>query len=197
MFMARVVCAAALLVGVNIPAVASNLVRNGSFENPVVPDGQLQRFATGDKFKGWTVIGASGTVDIITGGFSFQNQTFPAKKGNQWLDLTGNTNTATGVQQTIDTSPGATYQISFFIGSAYDTAGQLGTSSTVHVLVDGAELAVLTTKGKAGVNQQWRKVSVQFVAQEKNTAIAFINGDPVTDTDCGIDVVSVMLAAAP
>jgi hypothetical protein len=197
MLLVRVTCAAVFLLACSVPAISANLIRNGSFEKPVVADGQLQRFHTGDKFSGWTVVGASGAVDVINKDFMFQGQNFPPKKGNQLLDLTGDSDTATGVQQNVATNAGATYEVSFFLGSPYDTTGQLGTSSTVHVLVDGNEAGSFTSPGKRGSNMHWRKFSTQFVAQKSSTAIAFINGDPQNDTANGLDGVSVTLVAAP
>jgi len=193
----RLMCAAVFVLAGSMPAIAANLIRNGSFENPIVPDGQLRRFSTGQTFSGWTVVGAAGNVDIITKDFSFEGQTFPPPNGNQLLDLTGASDSATGVQQIIDTVRGATYEISLFVGSAYDPEGQLGTSSTVHVLVNGTEIAVLTTRGRSGTPQLWRKFAVQFVAHNTRARIAFINGDPPGDTDCGIDVVAVRQVATP
>jgi hypothetical protein len=189
----RYICAAlALMAGTSTGVAAANLVKDGGFENPVVPDGGLTRFSTGDRIRKWKVVGATGTVDIINTNFTFAGFGCPSKGGVQWLDLSGNSDTATGVQQTIPTTPGATYSITFFIGSVYDPTGPLGTTSTVNVLVDGGQIASFTSKGKKGTTAQtWRKFSTEFVATADKTTVAFINGDPPSDTDCGIDNVSV------
>ena len=192
-----VCCAFAAFVAVcgSSVALADNLVRDGGFERPIVPDGGLTRFSRGQKAGPWKVVGAAGTVDIISTDFTFEGFTTPAKRGVQWMDLTGNTNSATGVQQRITTTPSATYLLTFFVGSAYDPTGQLGTSSTVHLLIDGSDVASFTFKAKPGSTaQQWRKFSTEFVAATAATTIAFINGDPPNDTDNGVDVVSVGLA---
>jgi hypothetical protein len=63
----RHACAALLfLAGGSSATLASNLVKDGGFESPVVPDGGLTRFSTGEKAGKWKVIGATGTVDIIS-----------------------------------------------------------------------------------------------------------------------------------
>lgn len=179
---------------------AGNLVKNGSFEKPAVPDGGGMFFSPGDHFSGWTVVGDSGNVGVDSGDVVFCNHSFPAKKGKQWLDLTGNTDSgsATGVQRTIATIPGSTYLLSFFIGNVVDTGGICGTSSTVNVVIDGVPLASFTSKaGKGSSSQVWKKFSTEFVAENAQTAIAFINGDPAGDFDNGLDGVSVTLVIAP
>ena len=175
---------------------SANLVKDGSFEKPAVPVGGLTRFGTGSKIGPWKVVGASGTVDLINSDFSFAGFTYPAKSGVQWLDLSGDTNTATGVQQTINTTAGTTYSLTVYIGSVYDPSGPVGTSSTVNVLVNGQNIASFTNNAKSGQPpvQQWRKFSTEFVASGPATTIAFINGDPQNDTDCGIDKASVIQA---
>ncbi len=174
---------------------AAASLRDGSFEKPKVGDGGLMGFSTGDKFGPWTVVGASGNVHVISTDFTQNGFTFEAKKGSQWLDLTGTSNTATGVQQTISTTPGAAYEITCYVGSVYDPTGIFGASSTVNVLVDGTAIASFTTKAKSGsTQQQWRKFTAEFTAQGKKSSIAFINGDPSDDTDNGLDGISVQLA---
>jgi hypothetical protein len=141
-------------------------------------------------------VGASGTVDLINSDFSFAGFTFPAKGGVQWLDLTGDTNTATGVQQTISTTTGATYSLTVYVGSVYNPNGPVGASSTVNVFINGQNIGSFTNNAKSGQPpvQQWRKFSTEFVASGASTTIGFINGDPANDTDCGIDKVSVVEA---
>jgi hypothetical protein len=189
----------ALLGTAAVPAVAASLVKNGSFETPVVPDGGYTTYGTGSSFTGWTVVGDPGNVAIVSGDLMYCGHRFAAKKGKQLFDLTGNTNNAgaTGIQQRISTAPGATYALSLFIENVYDTVSNCGTSSTVHVVVDGETIATFTnTAGKNG-DLVWRGYSTQFVAHHKRTAIALINGDPPADTNNGIDAVTVALVRAP
>src|SRR5690242_8925695 len=108
---------AALLLASGFSAQAANLIRNGSFEIPAVPDGTYQLFNTGDKFRGWIVVGAPGNLAIVNQDFTYCGHTFPARTGVQFVDLTGTSDTATGLQQTISTTPGSTYTLSFFIGN--------------------------------------------------------------------------------
>src|ERR1700722_13443831 len=87
-------------------AFGANLIKNGSFETPVANTGSYLVYSTGDTFAGWKVVGAAGNVGIVSGTFEQNGFTFPAVKGAQWLDLTGVSNSATGVQQTVATTAG-------------------------------------------------------------------------------------------
>jgi hypothetical protein len=195
----RVLAGAALIAAAAaLPAWADNLVTNKSFEKPVVPDGTYQSFNTGDAFKGWKVIGAPGNVAIVNDDFTYCAHTFPAASGAQLVDLTGTTNTATGLQQAVTTTPGSTYTLTFFVGNVYDATGNCGTTSTVNVIIDGTPVVSFTNKdGKNSTALVWRKFSTDFVAKNAKTIIALINGDPPEDTANGLDAVSVRLAAAP
>jgi hypothetical protein len=173
---------------------ASNLVRDGSFEKPVVAQGSYASFSTGQDFgPHWTVVGAAGNVAIVSGTFTQNGFSFPAKKGTQWLDLTGNGNTATGVAQTISTVAGENYALTFYIGNLYNPGGIFGTTSTVDLQIDGANVASFTNKcGKGKTVLCWRKFSTDFVATGTQTTIAFINGDPANDTSNALDGVTVV-----
>jgi hypothetical protein len=171
----------------------SNLIKNGSFETPPVGDGSYAVYSEGQAIdKYWSVIGAAGNVAIVSGDFTQNGFTFPAKKGVQWLDLTGTTNTPTGVQQTIKTKPGVSYTLSFYIGNVYNPGGIFGTTSTVDVTIDGSQVGAFTNKmGNGKMAQVWRKFSTKFTAAGAATMIGFINGDPSDDTNNGLDAVSI------
>lgn len=180
------------------PADAANLIRNGSFEFPATPDGSYTVYSTGQSFNHWTVVGASGNVATINSNFASCAHTFPAKRGTAFLDLTGTSNTATGVQQTISTTPGATYALTFYVGNIYDTTSGCGTTSTVEVFIDGADLGSFANKwGKSITAISWRKFSTEFVAQSGSTTISLLNGDPASDAVNGLDGVSVTLVSGP
>jgi hypothetical protein len=174
----------------------ANLLKDPSFEKPVVPAGNLSRFTNGQKIGAWTVTGASGNVDVISSTFTYDGFTYNAKAGKQWLDLTGASQTATGVAQTFATITGATYLLTFSVGSVYDTGGVVGTTSTVHVYNGSTLLQTVIGHGKKGTTtQHWTVFKITFTATSAKTTLSFINGDPSNDTDCGIDAVSVVPAA--
>jgi len=174
--------------------VFANQVKNPSFEFPVVPDGGYQTFNTGDGFPGWTVVGQAGNVAIISEDFSYC-VALPAHRGHQFLDLTGTSDSATGVQTTVKTNPGSTYAVTFYLGNIVGT-GNCGTTSTVDLVVDGVPFATFTNR-KNGGELVWKRFSTEFTAQNATTTIAFMNGDPPGDTTNGLDAVSVKLVNAP
>jgi hypothetical protein len=170
-----------------------NLIRNGSFESPVVPIGSYEGFSTGQTFSHWSVVGDSGNVAVVSGTFTQNGFTFPAKAGKQWLDLTGTSNSATGVAQTVATTPGAAYTLVFFIGNVYDPGGIFGVSSTVNVLVNGTQVFSGTnSRGKGKTTMVWQKFMTTITATSAQTTISFINGDPSNDTLNGLDAISLV-----
>jgi hypothetical protein len=171
---------------------AVELVVNGGFEQPVVPVGRYQLFASGQSFPGWDVIGARGNVAPISGQYANSGTTFNARSGAQWLDLTGLSRTATGVQQTIRTQPGARYELSFAVGNV--VARGFGKASAIELFVDGKSAGVFRNSGHAPAAQHWTPTRVPITAASTSTTIAFVNRD--TDNSCGLDDVSMLPAAS-
>ncbi len=192
----RLVLCAALAVGTVISSggtasAAANLIKNGGFEKPVVPVGGFQDFATGQSFTGWTVSGATGRVSVVSGTFQSQGFTFNAKAGAQWIDLTGDgSKTATGVAQSLATTPGTSYQLTFWVGNVNDPGGPFGVSSTVKVFVNGAlKLTAVNSLHPTNHEVAWKKFTLTIKATSGSTRISFINGDPSTDDANGLDAV--------
>ena len=180
------------------PATAANLIKNASFEFPASPDGSYTLYSTGQQFDHWLVVGAPGNIATVNSDFSYCGHVYNAKKGKQFVDLTGTSDTATGVQQTIPTKAGSTYVVGFNLGNIYDTSSNCGTTSTVDLVIDGENVASFTNKaGKDATDIVWKRFSMQFVAQSAHTTVAFINGDPSSDTANALDLASVYLVAAP
>jgi choice-of-anchor C domain-containing protein len=87
------------------PAHPGNLVANGSFESPALSSGAVAGYANGQDLGGWTV--EAGGVDQVRAPY------WQAADGAHSLDLNG-TNPG-GVRQTVATTPGERYEISFAI----------------------------------------------------------------------------------
>ena len=175
-------------------APGNNLIVNGSFEEPVVPKGGYLLFTLGQSFKGWQVIGAQGNVAPISGEYAQAGIRFNTQDGAQWLDMTGISNTATGVQQIVQTQPGAKYELSFYVGNV--SGSIFGTTSTIELLVDGQSIGRYTNDTKIPGQQDWRQMKVEFTASKAATTIAFINRDPPNDNSNGSDNVSLVLATS-
>jgi Protein of unknown function (DUF642)/PEP-CTERM motif len=163
------------------------LITNGSFEVPTVVPGTFSNFFTGSTaISGWTVFGPA--VSIVSGSFGSGVFLFPAEDGIQWLDLTGPTSgPVEGVEQTVTTTPGQTYNLSFFVGTGF------GTTSTVGVLINGSLLAT-KTNSTPGTTLNWELFTVPFTAASASTVIGFENLDPIGDDSNGLDNISLVLA---
>jgi hypothetical protein len=192
----RSIFCAALAIGMvmasgGTASAAANLIKNGSFEKPVVPAGSFQNFATGQSFTGWKVVGATGVVSVVSGTFQSQGFTFNAKAGAQWIDLTGpGSKTATGVAQSVATTAGTSYQLTFWVGNINDPGGIFGVSSTVKVFVNGAlKLTAVNSLHPTNHKQAWKEFTLTIKATSSHTRISFINGDPSTDDSNGLDAV--------
>jgi hypothetical protein len=170
-------------------------IGNGSFETPPLPVGGVQFFGNGATIGPWTVVGAPGNVGTVANGFSFGGVTFNAQDGNQFLDLTGSSNSNTGVEQTVTTLPGATYNLSFYVGNVNDPAAGLGTTSTVQVFVNGTQLADAVNSSGNATGVTWLPFTRAFTASGPSTTIRFLNGDPSNDTANGLDNVTLTAAA--
>ncbi len=187
---------AAVTAGLALPTTAlaaTNLIRDSGFEKPVVGAGSYQNFNTGQSFSHWTVVGATGNVAIVSGTFTQNGFSFPAKSGQQWLDLTGTSNAATGIAQTMSTSPGSSHTLSFAVGNLYNPTGIFGVTSTVKVFVNGSLVATDTnSKGAGSTSMVWQTFHLSFTAPSASTTIELSNGDPSNDTLNGLDAVKLI-----
>jgi len=185
----------ALATALAAPGARGSLIQNGGFEAPVVPSGRYQLFASGQSFAGWQVIGAPrGNVAPISGAYRNAGIVFNAHSSLQWLDLTGLSNSATGVQQTVRTRAGARYELSFFVGNV--SGGGFGTTSTVEVLIDQRSAGAFRNDEVQRGAQHWRRIAVPFTASSTATTIAFLNRDAASDNSNGLDDVALVEIAA-
>lgn len=177
-----------LTAGLAGPA-AANLIADGDFETPLVPQGRFLLFSTGQTFGSWKVVGVPGNVAPDSGLFVQNGLSFPAEHGAQWVDMTGlNSNRATGIQQTVATTTGTTYDLSFWVGNQVDPRGIFGVTSTIEVLVNGLSLGLFTNSGGADSTiQNWQQFNTSFVASGSSADVEFLNRDPITDNDNGLD----------
>ena len=189
----------ALLLGtISSTASASSIIANGSFETDVVPVGFYTSFACGPTITSWTVICPQGSeVAIVSGSFNQSGFSFPAQEGVQWLDLTGvNSNAGEGVQQTVATSAGTVYVLSFWVGNVSDPGGPFGITSTVEVDINGAFAGLFSNSGGT-TTQTWEQFTLPILATGGSTTIAFINRDPSSDYHNGLDNISLNAIPEP
>jgi len=192
-----------LLLSAITPSVATsvayaNLLTNGSFETPTVPVGGFTSFGVGSALiTGWTVVGPAGkNVSIVSGSFTQGGVSFVAEDANQWMDLTGfNDNSTEGVTQTIATTAGHLYELSYFIGNTTG-GGIFGTTSTVNVSINGVPTFSDTNSTVSPTTLAWQKFTHDVVASGTSLTVTLINGDPSTDNSNGLDNV-VLLDLGP
>ncbi|MFN8109212.1 MAG: choice-of-anchor C family protein [Thermoleophilia bacterium] len=159
----------------------AELVTNGGFETPAASGPFSQRSAD---FGGWTL--DSGDVDQVA-------TYWAAAAGGQSLDLNGGAPGA--ISQTLATTPGDTYRITFQV------AGNWSCAPAVKEMVvnwDGA--ALRTVRFDAGatsaVAMGWTQVSLEATATTASTVLQF---QSLTAGQCGVtlDEVSVTDQAGP
>ncbi|HEY5096380.1 MAG TPA: DUF642 domain-containing protein [Candidatus Eremiobacteraceae bacterium] len=167
-----------------------NLLKDGSFETPLVPVGGFTVFNVGSTFSKWTVTGPGGDVGIVSGTFTQNGFSFPAGCGNQFIDLTGIETLGNGVQQTITTVMGSQHALSFSVGNVVDPNGIFGTTSTVKVYVNDVHVfSAKNKKGAGGTVQVWKAFTTTITAPSTRTTIRFSNGDPPGDDNNGLDCI--------
>ncbi len=170
--------------------VRADLMVNGSFENPVLPNGGQQ--SVSGSFPGWTVLGDP--TQFFNTNYMESGVRFDAEAGVQSIDVSGYTNTlSNGVEQTVATTIGQTYQLSFYVGRAdyFDP-----TLATVNLSINGGSRVHYTNTGLTTGQINWKQFTVDFTATTTGTTLAFLNGTPSTvGVVAGLDNVS--LTAVP
>jgi len=165
-----------------------SLLVNCGFELPAAAAGSFVLRAPGQDVGGWLVFGGAGNVGAFNTAYTYSGLSWPAQEGAQTLDLTGNSNTATGVSQAVVTLPGEEYELSFWLGNIVDSGATYGVESTVSVLVNGSEILKPTNAGGAGTSTlAWRQFVTIFTAQGASTTLAFVNADSSADGSNIID----------
>lgn len=93
-------------------AEAQNLLANGSFESPALPDGtSFSTYGAGNGITGWTI--GAGSVDLI-------RDYWNASQGIQSIDLNGNS--PASISQLVGTQVGGVYNLSFDLAGNPDGA---------------------------------------------------------------------------
>jgi hypothetical protein len=186
----------------------ANLVVNGSFETgsfqvsgPYGDPGTDQVLWGSQVIQGWSITGGYGG-DIAWLKNSSLSQGNPwalqASDGNYFLDLTGYYNDhysrVGGVGQSISTTVGQSYAVSFDLGSSYYYDGSK-LNAGLEVLVNGLPVyryftADADLSDTPGYHNHWQHLTFCFVAQDGNTRILFQGVNPDGTVHLGLDNVS-------
>lgn len=201
------------------PARAASIL-DGGFESPATTTPNLLNSGyvsktVGSSFGGpgnsaWTVV-LKGSIssDVALGPATEYLSTSPkyyynSNSGNQYLDLTGSPdNGATvGVQQTVVTTIGQTYDLSFFVGHQTFNPG----SAVAELDINGTSVGVFTNgipslfpsyNGDGFAANSWVKFDYVFTASSTSTVIAFYNQTAAGNSINGLDDVAITEVPLP
>lgn len=171
-----------------LPAVSQgNMIVNGSFEagNCPSPFGTLNAVDS-TTLAGWTVAG--GSVDWINGYWQ-------SADGSKSIDMDGNNPGKLSLSQSLSTTKGMTYELTFAMSGNPDGAPK---TKTLEVIIDGVQHNfTYETGANTLADMKWATKSLRFVAAGEAVAIEFIS--PTTDTAYGaaLDNVSVVPVPVP
>ena len=184
---ALVLCGASLLTF--LPAQAANLLTNGSFEGGafVNQGNDTMSLATGSTtITAWTVITDTTAWIGPTNPFGLS-----ASEGSMFLDLTNYETGApfAGVRQTIDTVAGATYELSFDLGSS----NFWGRPDSITASAGNASQTF--TSPPTGTNNDWTHETMQFIATGSSTTVVLQGASGVKYI--GLDNADVELVSLP
>ncbi|RFP16077.1 MULTISPECIES: DUF642 domain-containing protein [unclassified Duganella] len=173
---------------------AAELITNGSFEAGAIvvnhsdPGAQQLLSGDGSTLAGWTVIGGNDIAWIGLG----NPYSINASQGNNFLDLTGwhdQSATGGGVKQTIATTAGASYTLSFDIGNSNNY--NFGSNDSLFVTA-GNVVGQQVWTSTSNLPSSWDHVTMSFVASGATTDVSFAGGQAVWYV--GLDNVSVTAA---
>jgi hypothetical protein len=179
-------------LGTAFGSAQATLILNGGFESPSVASASFSQFFSGSTgINNWTVFGPTGTdVAIVHTSFVSSPFSYVSQEGTQWLDLTGGTNfSAAGVSQSVATSIGRKYDLSYYVGN------NSSTTSTVDVLLNDV-LQTSSVNSTTGNSLDWEQFTFSFIATSASTKVSFRNGDLNLDGVNGLDNV-VLKAVVP
>lgn len=191
---------AAAALAAATPALSANLIVNGGFEDPPIPDGTFAALGGGGAIPGWEILGVD--TALVSNSYGESNITFQAHSGQAFMDLSGvgNSGPTSGIAQDVATVIGQIYTLQFWVGNA-DGSGNANylLPSTVNLSIDGGGLLSFTNSATTPALNNWRRFATTFTATGTTTNIAFLNGTDLADAQTGLDDVSLVegIAAVP
>jgi hypothetical protein len=179
-----------MTLGALVPSVHADSVLNGGFETPSVPAGSYTHLVGGQTLGAWTVVGTGVLLVQTTYAEPAEGiSAFAAQAGLNSLDLTGagNEGFTSGVVQTVQTTAGQAYHLSFFVGRASSASPLYSAPATVDLSINGGPRVGYTNTAATPGTTNWMKFTTSFVATGSSTTLAFLNGTPPPTTEAGVD----------
>lgn len=177
----------------------ANLIQNGGFESPVVTPGSYIQYNAGDTFTGGWVVGGH-DVDLVSSTYAEAGIVFNSNSGLASVDLTGGGNSgANSVSQTIPTSTGMRYAVSFYVGRAQSTVtgDYSGPASISMTLLVNNTTQTFTNSNVLSGGIEWTLFTTSFVAQGSSTTLTFTNQTSGASNFAGLDDVDVTAVPGP
>jgi len=175
---------------------AANLLKDGGFEGGSVPPGQYSTFSPGQKMDDWKVIASAAVAPcpelLVSTAYQQDGIAFTARSGKHWLDLgdlSGGScynGASEGIQQTVPTTLGASYTLSFWVGSIYDPTTVFTKMPRFYAFQNGVILVSSVIYGVPGTAQQWKQYTASFTATSDRTTISFL-APTLNPQDVGLD----------
>ena len=175
--------------------------------------------AGNDNIAGWQLIGKGGvdsdgnpipgapaTIMVLNAsytepdGASGLTLNFHPQDGLQSVDLTGegNQGTTNGIKQSVTTTPGSVYDISFWLGHQYSAApGYTLGPSSLALYIDGALVGTYDNSLNTFEDVTWSSFSYKFTAASPSTVVAFLNNTSAGNNYVGLDNVSLTSVPEP
>lgn len=165
--MNQAICGALLCAAAALAQAAP--FQNGSFEQGGSPCNTFNLPAGSTVITGWTV--SVGNIDWLG---SPPSCGWQPSNGSNSLDLVGSgAGGVGGIQQTFDTVPGATYQVSFDLAGNYAAAPVV---KPLAVTINGVTTNfTFDTTGKGLNNMGWTTHTLAFVASGATSTINFVS----------------------
>lgn len=183
-FLATVIQAAALLFAAR-SAISQNLLTNGSFELPGVPDGRHLVLGPASTFiTGWTTLRAGAEYFVPARYHNFG----VAQDGEAALDLAYGA-AGGGVTQSFPTIQGELYQVSLWAGVLYAPQDQGGGAATIQVTVGGATTNISFSTKSTFID--WSFHSFSFQATNALTTLSLTTTIPDIVVNALVDNVAV------
>jgi hypothetical protein len=173
--------------------------------------------AGNDNIGGWQLIGKGGvdgngdpipgapaTMIVLGSNYTEPDNTtgqtlhFHPQDGLQSLDLTGegNQGLTNGIKQSVVTTAGLNYILTFWVGHQYPTAqGYESGPGSIALYIDGQLVGPYNNSGNTLEDVNWAPFSYSFQAGSNQTVVAFLNNTPLGNNYAGLD--NVTLTAVP
>ncbi|WP_336317592.1 choice-of-anchor C family protein [Streptomyces lavendofoliae] len=149
-----------------------NIIADGGFESPPATAGGFTSYNGGTSLGPWRVL--NGGVDQYGAGF------VNTVEGSQAVEL--NLLNPGGVEQTLLTTPGQTYTVSYLLSGfpGYQPGDGGPAVKTGEVLINGqaADTFSFDVTGKSMTNMGWVRREFTFVANSSSTTVSFVSTTP-------------------